>query len=104
MKRIINIDKIDAIIKNIKNNIDTYETKKNKILTDIESISIYYDGNKKDEIISNYKDIINNLNTVIENIKIYISYLEKILSSYQDVYENSLKDMNIDSNEFIVNY
>lgn len=104
MKRTINIDKINVIVKNIKNNIEIYETKKNKILTDIESISIYYDGNKKDQIIFNYKNIINNLNIVIENINMYISYLEKILSSYQDVYENSLKDMNIDSNEFIVNY
>ena len=102
MKRIINIEKINTIIKNMKNDIEIFETKKNNIYNDIESISIYYNGSKKDNIISDYKSKIDNLNIIIENTQMYINYLEKMILSYQDVYETSLKDMNI-NNELINN-
>ena len=97
MKRIINIEKINAIIKNMKNDIEIFETKKNNIYNDIESISIYYNGSKKDNIISDYKSKIDNLNIIIENTQMYINYLEKMMLSYQDIYETSLKNINIES-------
>ena len=103
MKRIINIDKINAIVKNIKNNIDLYEERKIKLLIDIEKIGIYYDGSENNEIIDSYKNVINYLNILVENTTIYINYLEKIIPSYQEIYETSLKNMNPDNSEFINN-
>ena len=81
----------------MKNDIEIFETKKNNIYNDIESISIYYNGSKKDNIISDYKSKIDNLNIIIENTQMYINYLEKMMLSYQDIYETSLKNINIES-------
>lgn len=94
MKRRIDPIAISSVGNYLKTQLDEYNSLKQKVLNDIESIRNVYKGADAELIINKYKERINNLDIIMLNYENYAIYTQKISGKYQENLNKAKKDIN----------
>ncbi len=74
--------------------------KKEKLKRDIKNILTYYKGLDAFNIVKKYEEKVDNLDTIIENLKNYIYYFNGIEDSYSENQEKIIDNLNPIDYEF----
>ncbi len=100
MKRRIDGIAIKDTTKIISTQLNDLIDKKEKLKRDIKNILTYYKGLDAFNIVKKYEEKVDNLDTIIENLKNYIYYFNGIEDSYSENQEKIIDNLNPIDYEF----